>query len=414
MEGVVTEKENGYLIEQKSCKLLVGFDRVMMWEKRLLPVEEYPQRAKEAPEDDVEANYILALWCKEHGLGEKAELHFNRVFKYDPDHKEARLAAGFVRYEKKWILRDEYLRLKGYRFVGGRWLSEEKAGKTIDRIQKRAKYKKEKAKAISLILKVIKNKNIDESLLVKELCATYPYSYEILRSYSSHYKDSVRRLVVQVLALQNDEKSAGLLCRRAYAEKHPRIQRDIAEALSFHPASGYIAEEFISHLLDTESRYVILRVAYVFQIMENKNVIPVLIEKSDYSPTKPVGSSEGSSETAQAKDEAALPEDKESSDNILTKIKEQQANPQYVTKTGTSIVEGHYSIYPAAECLKILTGQDFGTSKESWKGWWEENRDIFVFTEAKIPALSKRSESRSRRPRDPYADAMQAYTLGRD
>ncbi|MHC4871174.1 MAG: tetratricopeptide repeat protein, partial [Planctomycetota bacterium] len=127
LEGTVIEKENGYLLQTKLCKMLIKADRVLFLEKKLLPQDEYLQRLKEVEADNTEANYILGLWCIEHKMPKHAEKHFAMVFKVSPNHKQAREAAGYIYYKKKWLARTDYMTEKGYQLYKGRWIKEKTA-----------------------------------------------------------------------------------------------------------------------------------------------------------------------------------------------------------------------------------------------------------------------------------------------
>ncbi|MHC4874754.1 MAG: hypothetical protein ACYTFY_23140, partial [Planctomycetota bacterium] len=283
-----------------------------------------------------------------------------------------------------------------------RWIKEKTAKEKKKNDRENLLSARARSKTTKIFAEIIRNRKYNIEEAVKKITAAYPYSYNTLSQYSSHYKARVRSAVITILSELDDSKSADLLCRRVYLEGHPAIQKSIAEIISSHPQKDYISSKLISILSGRESHISIRRISYALNTAADDKIIPLLIEKSDHSPAKPAESQIRKAEGGEsAAEQTAEKKDTDGKDK----------NSEHKTVTQSSSEYKADLIYPAAECLKILTGRDFGPSKNDWLGWWEENKEVFVFTEAEIPAL-KRRRKKNRRS-DPYHSAIEAYTLRR-
>lgn len=90
-------------------------------------LEEYRQQAK-ATQDDADAHYELARWCKGKTLLAQYRHHLQRAISIDPDHAKARAALGYVEHEGKWIRHSQLQKSRGLISVAGRYrLPEEVA-----------------------------------------------------------------------------------------------------------------------------------------------------------------------------------------------------------------------------------------------------------------------------------------------
>lgn len=407
LEGRISIEKDGYLVTEKHCKLLVKKERVLFFEKKLLPREEYLQRSKEVKPDDIEANYILGLWCKQHKMTTLAEKHFNQVFKFSPNHKQARKAAGYMRYKKEWFSKSEYMRKKGYTFYNGKWFKGKKAEKKIAKERNRILTEKARKKTIKIFADIMRNKKCDIENSVDKIIASYPYCYSTLSSFSSHYKARVRAAVIKVISEIDDKKCTDLLCKRSYLEKNPAIQKYIAEAVADHPQKEYIKQRLISILIDKENHTSIRRITYTLSVCGDSDIIPLLIEKSDHSPAKPA-----ESEIKKVEAQNTTETETETAETEKTTIKEKSLarnKSKPILKSSSKLKP--VLIYPAAECLEILTGKKFGSDKESWLGWWQENKDVFVCIDEEIPALKRKHKTY--REKDLYRKAIAAYGLHR-
>lgn len=81
-------------------------------------LSEYRRRAP-AVSDSVESQLALAMWCRDHGLGDQLRQHLERVIDLDPNHQQARSLLGYQKIDGVWKTRDDLLAARGLiRFDG--------------------------------------------------------------------------------------------------------------------------------------------------------------------------------------------------------------------------------------------------------------------------------------------------------
>lgn len=88
-------------------------------------LQEYRQRAA-AAQQDADAQFELARWCKSQTLLHQYRFHLARTIDIDPDHSLARAALGFVRNGNDWISFEWLRRSQGLiQDKKGRWVLPE-------------------------------------------------------------------------------------------------------------------------------------------------------------------------------------------------------------------------------------------------------------------------------------------------
>lgn len=65
-------------------------------------LEEYRARRKLA-DDTASSQWELATWCREQNLPEQQRAHLERVLQLEPNHPQARQAAGYQKIDRSWI-----------------------------------------------------------------------------------------------------------------------------------------------------------------------------------------------------------------------------------------------------------------------------------------------------------------------
>jgi len=86
---------------------------------------DYNKRAAALENQNGEAHYRLALWCKENGLAAYALRHQRAVVTLDPDHRAARRALGYEQVRGRWVKGKDAMRAKGFKEHDGRWVTAE-------------------------------------------------------------------------------------------------------------------------------------------------------------------------------------------------------------------------------------------------------------------------------------------------
>ncbi len=121
--GTVVEKtdDGGYVLRTPEGAV-VSLKRNML--ERIVEdnaaLEEYRQRSRKTP-DTADAQRQLAEWCREHKLGDEADLHLARVAELDPHDDDARRALGFQKVGNRWLNADELMAARGMQFFEGKY-----------------------------------------------------------------------------------------------------------------------------------------------------------------------------------------------------------------------------------------------------------------------------------------------------
>ncbi len=74
--------------------------------------------------DNIETLIELAEWARLNRLATSRRKVFRKILKLNPEHKEARLELGYVKYEGKWVTLEEKMLAQGKVFFRGRWIDE--------------------------------------------------------------------------------------------------------------------------------------------------------------------------------------------------------------------------------------------------------------------------------------------------
>ena len=77
---------------------------------------EYRERLSRIADDDAQGHFDLGLWCKKKRLKEEAQEQFQKAIEIAPEHQEAHLALGHVRYEGEWLTEERVREAVGWDF----------------------------------------------------------------------------------------------------------------------------------------------------------------------------------------------------------------------------------------------------------------------------------------------------------
>ncbi len=125
VEGIVKDAGKNYEVETITGLSTISKDQVLMYERKECILNKYYEAAAKVKADDVEGHFALALLCKEGKWTSKMRFELNKVIELNPDHERARAELGHVKYEGKWMTRDEMYQAKGYVKFEGQWVSHD-------------------------------------------------------------------------------------------------------------------------------------------------------------------------------------------------------------------------------------------------------------------------------------------------
>lgn len=418
-EGRVFATPEGYRVVTENGTVTIAREKVARHEKAPLPAEAYVRRAAATDPADADANYALALWCRQHDLEEEAAEHFTRVFAVAPDHAAARRAAGYVRDGEAWISREEHLRRQGYLPVGGRWLPAAEARKIRARAERRARIRRTRAAVAALLRRVRRTDDPAElRARAEELADLGPPAVTSLTQNATDHDEAVRGVCYAALGKIDDPEAVETLVRRLRCEGTRRLVRGLGRVLAGHPRREEVRRLLLEELLETPSERARRRLAYGLLALADPAAVEALIRRAEYCPNADPDAPAARQEDA-AGETAAAAEAASGVQVIGGQLLERDVGLQELAagKNETLAEQFGYDklsgapYYPAAEALAVVTGRDLGPDRQAWTAWWTEHREAFVFPE---PALPERPPRRAPAPPSLGGVSLRETLLRRD
>jgi len=234
-EKIAGKTSDGMLsIEVKTATgvVRVPWDRVEKIDRADYVRALYSVRAKKSSARDAEAQFLLARWCRRHGLADEMTKHLEKVVALDPDHAAARQALGYEKVGEKWVAGEGVLEAKGFVKRNGRWiLKEEAAYEEI--LEARAKALTEpEEKASDLIAKCADanpriRKYARQSLAAKGWDAVRIPLYRAL----GHRDAKIRVFAAEELGRRQIRESARPLLRSAILDREEMVRFAAVDAV---------------------------------------------------------------------------------------------------------------------------------------------------------------------------------------
>ena len=185
----------------------------------------YAERAENTSADDAAAQFLLARWCKRHGLADEMTKHLTKVVALDPEHAAARQALGYEKVGEKWVAGAGVLEAKGFVKRNGRWILEEEAAYE-EILKARAKALSEpEEKASGLILKCVDENPRIRKYAMKTLAAREWSAVRIpLYRALGHRDVKVRVFAAEELGRRRIVESARPLIRSAILDREEAVR----------------------------------------------------------------------------------------------------------------------------------------------------------------------------------------------
>lgn len=361
LEGKVTKVKDGYRVEDEVSTSFVRAEEVMLHERKPTLAEEYETRRKSTPLDDYDAQLALGLWCRTNNLPDKAKWHLMLAVAIRPEDGRARLEAGFVMHNGRWITREESMRLKGLREFQGKWIPAAEAFKLEAEAQREAEAKEAYESGWAILKTAGKeNRTMPLEPHAEKLLALGPYVIDPLERGSGDSYRRTRELAVYTLGRINTARSLEALLRRLEVERNPDVLRTLLSAFPEREDRTDVLEQVLNMTVNHKKRGVRRRCWEVLIRIGDPRAIDALVPL--------VGQSR-------------LPEGAPRKQNSATNASGQ------VTQVGDPDVKAD-PYYPAHEALVHLTGELLPHTLEAWVNWWEHKRDTFRFRGQTAPAVT--------------------------
>jgi len=133
--GIVTDEGERYTVINRDRKYVVRKTDVVKHEQKAGFMEEYGKRLAALPADDADAIYEFGLWLIENDWATRAHRAFAEVIRLDTDHRAARRALGYKRFEGVWVSPAELNRRRGLIEFEDEWYTKHE----LETLKKRIK-----------------------------------------------------------------------------------------------------------------------------------------------------------------------------------------------------------------------------------------------------------------------------------
>ncbi len=333
-------------------------------------VEEiYEDRAQGLKDTDLDGHLQLARWCVQQKLAKESALEFRKILALNPDHEEARTAAGFQKINGKWLSEDEANLAKGLVKHKGKWTTPEQ--RDLDTAMEEQKeldkaLQHEVAVQLGHLKSSVEKTRLDAIAALARIDDKYKVKAYIAAVASPQRE--ARKFVFQELGRIKDPTALRPLVRRSLWDEDEDLRPVAYRAVQDigHPDSAlfyvpFLAEESISariRAVDAMGLFKDLRVApALLQALENNIDLTRSFDKEGEQmaqlATRTITMGDGSSVT--------LPRSIRSVRNFDVLDKNSRAKLQ---QERASILS----------TLGLITGQSFGEDFAKWRAWLDTKK----------------------------------------
>jgi hypothetical protein len=124
LSGEVLEKKDAKVVFMRPTGILTFSDgEIEKIEPKATDLDLYLERSGALAKDDAAGRWKLAQWAKAAGLSAAFRREVDFCVAADPDHAEARAAAGFEKIDGQWMKGDDAKIAKGLVKLDGRWMT---------------------------------------------------------------------------------------------------------------------------------------------------------------------------------------------------------------------------------------------------------------------------------------------------
>lgn len=331
-------------------------------------VEElYEDQSKALRLDDVAGRLRLARWCLEKKIAKEAAAEFKKVVVLEPENEEARLGAGYRRFNDKWMTEDEIAQAKGLVRHKGRWLTPEERDLEVALEEQK---ELEKALLREVQVQLEKLRSSDEKKRQDAVAALAKIEDKLkvkayLAAITSSSKE-VRRHVFEELGRMKEPLAVRPLVRRALWDDDEAL-RDLAFKTLLairHPDTAACYVPF----LEEQSVSARTRCADQMASFPDLRVVPALLEALENAIASAKAAEQyGQEMTATVNRELILQNGQRVTLPRVVRIKPDFSDKQLIAKLGVERAT-------IVSTLEKITGQPLGEDVARWRAWLERKR----------------------------------------
>lgn len=211
-------------------------------------LSEYRRRAP-AVSDNVPSQLALALWCRDHGLGDQLRQHLERVIDLEPNHEQARTLLGYQKIDGAWKTRDDLLAARGLiRFDGDFRTQQEIA--IIERQHLAEEADRQWRRTLVQWRKQIDSTDPEMSRAAVESLTSLKApaaSKQLIRLLLDEKQHGIKLLLIRTAGEMDTRATVQTLARLALEDNDPEIRASCLEQIERTQLSG-ITAPFIASL----------------------------------------------------------------------------------------------------------------------------------------------------------------------
>ncbi|MHC4473006.1 MAG: HEAT repeat domain-containing protein [Planctomycetota bacterium] len=334
----------------------------------------FTKRAKEVKADDAAGHFLLAVWCRRHGLAKEMETELGKVLQIEPEHRAARAALGYEKVGEKWVAGTEILEAKGFVRRDDRWILEEEAAyEDMLKARKKALSEKEE-KARDLILKAA-----DENPRISKyaLAALEGKSWDALRiplfRALGHKKPEVRELAAAQLGRIGELEAVRPLLRSAVLDtKEPVREASVAALKSIGQPDAIYP---LARALASNHPQIRMHAAAAIGGFGDIQGVEYLVQrlKMNWGPSGRVNIQVMNQVTYIRDFDVEIAQRAQIGDPIVGILREGVILDVQVFGVDRTVTTVERRVIYGA--LRNLTGQDLPEKPDAWAKWWGENKE---------------------------------------
>lgn len=378
------ERDNPVVVTTLAGTVIaVRRENVRFITRRSLRVEEYETRAKRVP-NTVEDRWQLAGWCRQHGLQKQRAEQLRKILELNPEHRPARLALGYSKYNGRWMTRDEWNRSRGLVKYKGRYITPEEL-ELLKKSQAELKREQEWFRRVRLWKAWLTSSNAKRSQagLAELQKITDPDAVSALsRNFAHESNKALRRLFVGILSRMKGPKPVPALVARALHDSDYEIRYAALNAISEEQYAA--ALPYFIAALKNESVVVVRRAGEGLQRVGDERAVPALINALVTTHRYKVRVPDSSRTLSFGTNGSFAPSQSALPPQIELMLRAGQLpngviinNPQVNQMARTKVITVRYTHRnrEVLAALERITGQSFGYRQRDWRLWLASSKN---------------------------------------
>jgi hypothetical protein len=375
-ERIVGETTDGMLavkVETSAGEVRIPWSRIDRIDRRGHVERVYAERKAGIAKDDAAGHYLLALWCRRHGLADEMQAELEAVLAVEPDHKGARTALGHEKVDEKWVAGNSILTAKGLVKRGDRWvLAEEAVYEEI--LEARRKPLTEEEESVADLIR----KAVDESERVRKYArATFAgISWEnarlaLFRALGDRNPE-IRAFAAMQLGEFRMEEAARPLLRSAILDRDETVR--LESVASIRGLDRPDALFPLIRALASGSAQIRMNAAAAIGAFGDIRGIEYLVRRlsQNWGPTGRVNLQVLNTVSYIRDFDVEIAQAAQIGDPIVGTLTEGVILDMQVLGVNRRMDVVERRVIRGA--LSKLSGQDFGDNATAWSDWWEKNK----------------------------------------